>query len=104
MSCALSGGPGFAGKVERITVHLANRSGSPIDMTCTLVDGIHDGQYSPSRVRTTSVGTTEFKNIEWTANADNGGARYTVPAASCLLPPATEVVGLSYAALEEVGN
>lgn len=90
--------------VNSFMVLLANRTGVAINISCTLVDGIHDIPFSPSKTKVISVPANDRVNLQWTASGDNAGAAYTMPAVSCNLPPATEISGIALTALDEIGN
>jgi hypothetical protein len=91
VSCAfMSPAAGGAG-VDQIRLYADNNTGSPVDITCTLVSGVsHNGvpRYFPKTI--TMPANSGLNEFLWTA-ADNGGVNFNDIAlsASCNLPVGT---------------
>lgn len=103
VSCALAHQSEFFNTVEGVRVVVINRQDTAVEMTCTLVDGSGDITFSPSKARTITVPSGGRAVLPWSYASNNGGVRYTAPAVSCALPPSTEIVGVAYEALDEIG-
>lgn len=104
VSCA----PGHQGDssrtVEALQVLLINRRASSVQMACTLVDGLGDDTVSASLVKTVDVAANGSASLTWQSGPDNGGLRYGLPAVSCALSAGTEIIGLAYQAMDEIGT
>lgn len=89
--------------VTEAYVGLINNSANPVNVTCTLVDGLAN-EVNKYFTKTVTVPTSAWTQIGWTDAADNAGAKFRFSAnASCNLPAG---VGISYTIVyyeEDVG-
>ena len=90
VSCAFMSPSNLAG-VTQVTLLADNNTGSPVDISCTLVSGVsHNGvpKYFPKTI--TMAANSGLNGFTWTT-ADNGGANFTDYdlSASCNLPVGT---------------
>lgn len=104
VTCGPAHNPDRYDSIQRVNVQVANRNPTPVTITCTLVDGLHDFTWSPSLTKSITLGPNVRGILVWEYASDNGNELYTTPSFSCILPPRTEVNALSIRALDEVGN
>lgn len=91
-------------RVRGFQVALGNSNTFAVELSCTLVDGWQSITYSPANTRSVSIPPGSYRNLEWSAALHNAGNLYSSPAVSCQLPGGTEVSGIFYTVLTEVGN
>ncbi len=104
VTCGITTPNSFVRAVRLVLVSFTNRAGAATTINCTLVDGFGDDTYSPSKVKSLVVATQARGSLTFESFADNGNVLYLTPALSCALPPGTEISGVTYAALDEIGN
>jgi len=96
VSCSLMStdkGVGTTRSMYGVYIGFINYSGAPVDVTCTLVDGVANSGSNASIAKTVSVPVTGYVQLGWTSG-DNGGSNFLYTTnASCALPPGT---GVSY--------
>lgn len=106
VTCAFGGVFNGVPSQKTLTVGLTNNTNAPITVNCTLVDfqaGVVNPEYFPKSISVPATGAP-VALLLWSAVDDNGGVRFTYPAASCVLPPGTGVVNTLHTFDEEIGD
>ena len=106
ITCAFGGAFNGIPSQKTVTVGFTNITSGAITVNCTLVDaqdGVVNPEYFPRSISVPASGAPVTLLI-WSANADNGGVRFTYPAVSCLLPPGIGVQVTNHTFDEEIGS
>jgi hypothetical protein len=106
ITCAFGGVFNGIPSVKTATVGFTNTGSSARTVNCTLVDahaGVMDPDFFPKTISVPAAGSPVALLI-WSAINDNGGTRFTYPAASCSLPPGVGVQVTNHTYDEDVGQ
>lgn len=105
ITCAFGGGFNGIPSAKTLTVGFTNITTTAKTVDCTLVDahaGVQNPTYLPKSINVPPAGAPVTLLI-WSYTADNGGVRFTYPAASCAVPPGIGVAVTNHTYDEEIG-
>lgn len=105
VTCAFGGVFNGVPSQKTLTIGFTNNTAAAITVNCTLVDahaGVLTPTYFPKSISVPPAGSP-VALLLWDF-AENGGIRFTYPAASCALPPGTGVQVTNHTFDEEIGN
>lgn len=92
VSCSMAKILGSPSGITAVYGLFTNRTGAPVSISCTLVDGYAGPGAAPVYLpKTLSVAANNYATLFWTSAADNGGIAFVLANLNCALPAGTEI-------------